>query len=186
MSCVVPKCSWNAADVEVGERARPREPVDVVGFEPGVGDRALGRLGADLARGATRRLRVRGLADARRSRPAPRTSSRSVACPQSPRPRMLSVLDLTGSEDGRATCRPRMPMPTDIGVIDLMIGSPSAIADSARTTSCAPTCATASRSRTSSSPRSTCSRTCRSSRRVDDPVQVAARADGQVRHRAGR
>ena len=34
------------------------------GFESGVGDRPFGRLGADLARGATGRLRVRGLADA--------------------------------------------------------------------------------------------------------------------------
>ena len=35
--------------VEVGERARPREPVDVFGREPGVGDLAFGRLDPDLA-----------------------------------------------------------------------------------------------------------------------------------------
>ena len=51
-------------DVEVGERARPREAVDVGRLEAGVGDRPLGGLDADLARGAARRLRVRGLADA--------------------------------------------------------------------------------------------------------------------------
>src|SRR5256885_1192361 len=49
--------------VEVGERARVRETVDVAGFEPGVHDRFLGRLGTDLLRGAARRLGVRGLAD---------------------------------------------------------------------------------------------------------------------------
>ena len=51
--------------VEVGERPRPRDPVDVGGRESRVGDRALRGLGPDLPRGPARRLRVRGLADAR-------------------------------------------------------------------------------------------------------------------------
>ena len=52
-------------DVEVGERARPGDPVDVGGTQPRVGDRPLRGLGADLPGGAPGRLRVRGLADAR-------------------------------------------------------------------------------------------------------------------------
>ena len=49
--------------VEVGKHAGPREPVDIARFEPGVGDRRLGRGGPDLAGGAPRGLGVFGLAD---------------------------------------------------------------------------------------------------------------------------
>src|SRR5207248_1028238 len=50
--------------VEVGERARPGDPVDVGRTQPRVGDRPLRGLRADLPGGAPGRLRVRGLADA--------------------------------------------------------------------------------------------------------------------------
>ena len=51
-------------DIEVREGPRPGQTVDVGRLEPGVGDRPFGGLDADLARGAARRLRVLGLADA--------------------------------------------------------------------------------------------------------------------------
>ena len=52
-------------DVEVGERARPRDAVDVGRGQARVGDRPFRGLGADLTCGPPRRLRVRRLADAR-------------------------------------------------------------------------------------------------------------------------
>src|ERR1700675_1306384 len=52
-------------DVEVGERARPGDAVDVGRSQARVGDRPLRGLGADLTGCAPGRLCVRGLADAR-------------------------------------------------------------------------------------------------------------------------
>ncbi len=50
-------------DIEIGERARPRDAVDVAGFESGILDGPLGRFRTDLTRSTTRRLRVGGFAD---------------------------------------------------------------------------------------------------------------------------
>ncbi len=50
--------------VEVGEGPVPGQAVDIRRLEAGVGDRPLGRLGADLAGGAPGRLRVRALSHA--------------------------------------------------------------------------------------------------------------------------
>ena len=51
-------------DVEIGERTRPRDTVDVTRLETRIGDGPLGGLDPDIARRSPRRLRVRGLTDA--------------------------------------------------------------------------------------------------------------------------
>src|SRR5207253_2524607 len=106
------------------------EAVDVLGFQPRVGDRPLGGLDPDVARGSARRLGVRRLTDAddrdlsayvvelRGVSPFPHWSPKLVARYRRPRPHLLAHIRRAG---GRT-----MPMPTDIGVIDLMIGFPEA------------------------------------------------------------
>ena len=136
MSCVVPKCSRNTSGVEVGKRARPGETVDVGRLEPGVGDRPLGGLDADLARGAPRRLRVRGLADPDDRDLAahvfevggvsPVRPSETSAAPNLTARQMGCRSGATARRTHRCLGRPPMAMPTDIGVIDLMIGFPEA------------------------------------------------------------
>ena len=79
MSCVVPKCSWNAATSKSANAPDHVMPSMSAGVEPGVGDGPLRGLGADLTRGAPRRLRVRRLTDARDRDLRRATSSSSVA-----------------------------------------------------------------------------------------------------------
>ena len=97
-------------DVEVGERARPGEPVDV-GRARGPAS-AIARSAAsiaDLARGAPRRLRVLRLADARRSRPRParrRTRTRAPSRRYRTRLRNVSAARQRGHGVGHHARRP--------------------------------------------------------------------------------
>ena len=130
---MVPKCSWNAATSKSANAPDHVRPSMSAGSRPGVGDRPLGGLGADLARGAARRLRVRGLADAGDRDLAAhvvelgRVTPVAVTGAHAAEPALVSTTR-AGYRRPRTTV-PRaqelpMAMPTDIGVIDLMIGIP--------------------------------------------------------------